>query len=138
MAFFKLGAQALEKSTLFKIDHVDGKAYARSKLFIHGTKILEKTARRQITVCKDARLALFFQNHQLLFDRSVFLRMWLLPLLIAGHPVSEIQRRVRAALDKVGLLSKEKLSPIVSVGGRAAAYWYRTCYCQQTPYTTCG
>jgi cell division transport system ATP-binding protein len=40
-----------------------------------------------------------------------------LPLVIAGYPHREIGRRVRAALDKVGLLSKEKLYPIMLSGG---------------------
>ena len=56
------------------------------------------------------------QNHQLLFDRSVFDNV-ALPLVIAGFARADIGKRVRAALDKVGLLSKEKLSPIMLSGG---------------------
>ncbi len=40
-----------------------------------------------------------------------------LPLIIAGHGPDEVGRRVRAALDKVGLLNKEKLNPMVLSGG---------------------
>ncbi len=40
-----------------------------------------------------------------------------LPLVIAGYRHQEVGRRVRAALDKVGLLSKEKLLPITLSGG---------------------
>lgn len=57
-----------------------------------------------------------FQNHQLLFDRSVFDNV-ALPLQIAGSSPSEIGRRVRASLDKVGLLDKERQNPITLSGG---------------------
>jgi cell division transport system ATP-binding protein len=57
-----------------------------------------------------------FQNHQLLFDRSVFDNV-ALPLQIAGNSPNEIGRRVRAALDKVGLLDKERQNPITLSGG---------------------
>ena len=57
-----------------------------------------------------------FQNHSLLFDRSVFENV-ALPLTIAGADPRETARRVRAALDKVGLLDKENLNPIVLSGG---------------------
>src|SRR5690606_5270481 len=56
-------------------------------------------------------IGVVFQNHQLLFDRSVFDNV-ALPLQIAGSPPAEIGRRVRAALDKVGLLDKEHQTPI--------------------------
>jgi cell division transport system ATP-binding protein len=61
-------------------------------------------------------IGVVFQNHQLLFDRSVFDNV-ALPLQIAGLPHNEIGRRVRAALDKVSLLEKERLNPIVLSGG---------------------
>ncbi len=57
-----------------------------------------------------------FQDHQLLFDRTVAANV-ALPLEIAEYPQQEIQRRVRAALDKVGLLSKEKMMPARLSGG---------------------
>lgn len=61
-------------------------------------------------------IGVVFQNHQLLFDRSVFDNV-ALPLQIAGLSHYEIGRRVRAALDKVSLLEKERLNPIVLSGG---------------------
>lgn len=61
-------------------------------------------------------IGVVFQNHQLLFDRSVFDNV-ALPLQIAGMPDHEIGKRVRAALDKVSLLEKERLNPIVLSGG---------------------
>ncbi|WP_299585201.1 cell division ATP-binding protein FtsE [uncultured Microbulbifer sp.] len=61
-------------------------------------------------------LGIVFQNHQLLFDRSVFDNI-ALPLAVAGCSKREVGRRVRAALDKVGLLQKEKENPITLSGG---------------------
>ncbi|MCL5425210.1 MAG: cell division ATP-binding protein FtsE [Gammaproteobacteria bacterium] len=62
------------------------------------------------------QIGVVFQNHQLLFDRTVFDNV-ALPLVINGTPADEVGRRVRAALDKVGLLSKEKSYPIALSGG---------------------
>ena len=59
---------------------------------------------------------LIFQDHKLLFDRSVFDNV-LLPLQICGFDHRESAKRVRAALDKVGLLSREKARPITLSGG---------------------
>lgn len=57
-----------------------------------------------------SRVGFIFQDHRLLNDRSIFENV-ALPLAIAGLGRSESRKRVRAALDKVGLLSKEKLHP---------------------------
>ncbi|PCH61886.1 MAG: hypothetical protein COC19_03835 [SAR86 cluster bacterium] len=62
------------------------------------------------------QIGVVFQDHQLLFDRSVFDNVSL-PLEICGYARSESNRRVRAALDKVGLLKKEKLNPSSLSGG---------------------
>lgn len=59
---------------------------------------------------------LIFQDHKLLFDRNVFENV-MLPLSIRGFDRREAARRVRAALDKVGLLPKEKAHPITLSGG---------------------
>ncbi len=61
-------------------------------------------------------VGMVFQNHRLLLDRPVFDNV-ALPLVIAGHPLTEVRRRVRAALDGVGLLGKERLYPQVLSGG---------------------
>ncbi|MCH2219594.1 MAG: ATP-binding cassette domain-containing protein [Dechloromonas sp.] len=57
-----------------------------------------------------------FQDQKLLFDRSALDNV-LLPLQIAGLPHREAVRRGRAALDKVGLLAREKANPIALSGG---------------------
>lgn len=59
---------------------------------------------------------LIFQDQKLLFDRSVLDNV-LLPLSIVGLPAKEAVRRARAALDKVGLLGREKAQPIALSGG---------------------
>ncbi len=61
-------------------------------------------------------IGIIFQDHQLLFDRPVFDNV-ALPLLIQGFRRHEIAKRTRAALDKVGLLHKEKSMPITLSGG---------------------
>jgi cell division transport system ATP-binding protein len=61
-------------------------------------------------------LGLIFQDHKLLFDRSAFDNV-VLPLQICGFDHRESSKRVRAALDKVGLLKREKTNPIALSGG---------------------
>ena len=61
-------------------------------------------------------LGLIFQDHKLLYDRSV-LENVMLPLHIAGFPRAESLKRARAALDKVNLLGLEKANPISLSGG---------------------
>jgi len=62
------------------------------------------------------RFGLIFQDHKLLYDRNCFENV-ILPLLINGVTGQEAAKRVRAALDKVGLLNKEKAMPITLSGG---------------------
>src|SRR3970040_1645568 len=61
-------------------------------------------------------LGIIFQDHKLLFDRNVFDHV-MLPLHICGFDYRESQKRARAALDKVGLLRREKANPIELSGG---------------------
>jgi cell division transport system ATP-binding protein len=62
------------------------------------------------------KFGLIFQDHKLLFDRNAFDNV-ALPLEIAGYGAKDAARRVRAALDKVGLLKYEKALPITLSGG---------------------
>ena len=62
------------------------------------------------------KIGFIFQDHKLLFDRSAFDNV-LLPLQISGFDSQSMAARVRAALDKVGLLKKEKSMPIALSGG---------------------
>ena len=61
-------------------------------------------------------IGLVFQDQKLLYDRSVFDNV-MLPLSLTGQPPQEAARRARAALDKVGLLAREKSNPIELSGG---------------------
>ena len=62
------------------------------------------------------RIGFVFQDHKLLFDRNAFENV-ALPLRIAGLGRAEIASRVRAALDKVGLLARDKAMPVALSGG---------------------
>lgn len=62
------------------------------------------------------RIGFVFQDHKLLFDRNAFENV-ALPLRIAAFTREEIGRRVRAALDKVGLLARERAMPVALSGG---------------------
>ena len=62
------------------------------------------------------RIGFVFQDHKLLTDRNAFDNV-ALPLRIAGFSGDETGRRVRAALDKVGLLAREKALPVSLSGG---------------------
>jgi len=61
-------------------------------------------------------IGVVFQDQKLLYDRSVFDNV-MLPLAFSGQPPREAARRARAALDKVGLLAREKANPIELSGG---------------------
>jgi len=61
-------------------------------------------------------IGVVFQDHKLLADRPVYDNV-ALPLVVSDTPLREIDKRVRAALDQVGLLGKERMSPLeLSVG----------------------
>ena len=62
------------------------------------------------------KFGMIFQDHKLLFDRNCFENV-ALPLSINDTTSLDINRRVRAALNKVGLLDKEKVMPITLSGG---------------------
>jgi len=61
-------------------------------------------------------LGLVFQDQKLLYDRTVYDNV-MLPLAFSGQPAREAARRARAALDKVGLLARERANPIQLSGG---------------------
>jgi cell division transport system ATP-binding protein len=62
------------------------------------------------------KFGLIFQDHKLLYDRNCYHNV-ALPLAINGITGTEAGKRIRAALDKVGLLGKEKAMPITLSGG---------------------
>lgn len=110
---FLTGHSGAGKSTLMKLIMLMERP-TQGQVFIDGRN-LNRLSSGQIPLYR-RNVGVVFQNHQLLFDRSVFDNV-ALPLLIAGSSPSETGRRVRAALDKVGLLDKERQNPIVLSGG---------------------
>ena len=76
---------------------------------------LSKTSPR-LTPQVRRQIGMIFQDHKLLSDKTVFDNVSL-PLMIAGMRYSDIRKRVRAVLDKVGLQSKEKMWPSMLSGG---------------------
>lgn len=62
------------------------------------------------------RIGMVFQDHRLLMDRSVFANVEL-PLMIGGMAPGERSKRVRAALEKVGLLAYERQLPATLSAG---------------------
>lgn len=86
----------------------------RGQVSIDGRNLAAISARGVPAHRRD--IGVVFQNHQLLFDRPVFDNV-ALPLMIAGYDHREVGRRVRAALDKVGLLERERAMPVTLSGG---------------------
>ena len=62
------------------------------------------------------QFGMVFQDHKLLYDRNCYQNV-ALPLMINGITGSDAAKRIRAALDKVGLLNREKSMPISLSGG---------------------
>jgi cell division transport system ATP-binding protein len=110
---FLTGHSGAGKSTLLKLIAVIENATS-GQVFVDGQNVA-RIGRRGIPFLR-RKIGFIFQDHHLLFDRTVFDNV-ALPLIIAGYGRQEIGRRVRAALDKVGLLSKERLYPITLSGG---------------------
>ncbi|TDY04108.1 cell division ATP-binding protein FtsE [Thiohalophilus thiocyanatoxydans] len=110
---FLTGHSGAGKSTLLKLIALLERP-SRGQVFINNQN-LARISRRRIPYFR-RNIGIIFQDHQLLFDRTVFDNV-ALPLIIAGQPRGEVDRRVRAALDKVGLLGKEKAYPITLSGG---------------------
>jgi len=110
---FLTGHSGAGKSTLLKLIMLMERS-TRGKVVV-SDRDLGEIKRRKIPYYR-RNIGLVFQDHQLLFDRSVYDNI-ALPLIISGAQSREIGRRVRAALDKVGLLSKEKLLPLALSGG---------------------
>ena len=110
---FLTGHSGAGKSTLLKLLMLMERPTAGTVL-VNG-KNLNRLPASQIPYYR-RKVGVVFQNHQLLFDRTVFENI-ALPLQVSGFPAAEIPRRVRAALDSVGLLEKEKQNPITLSGG---------------------
>ncbi len=110
---FLTGHSGAGKSSLLKLIALLERS-SRGQVIINNQN-LAKISRRRIPYFR-RNIGIIFQDHQLLFDRTVYDNV-ALPLIIAGFSHRDVGKRVRAALDKVGLLNKEKKYPITLSGG---------------------
>ncbi len=110
---FVTGHSGAGKSTLLKLIGLLERA-TRGQVWVNGRN-LNKLRQRDVPYHR-REVGMIFQDHRLLHDRTVFDNI-ALPLVVAGMGHREIQRRVRAALDKVDLLGKERSHPVSLSGG---------------------
>lgn len=110
---FVLGHSGAGKSTLFRLITLIERA--TSGQIIVDNKQLNKLKESKIPELR-REIGVIFQDHKLLYDRTVFDNV-ALPLIVIGMPHDEIRKRVRAALGKVGLSGKEQALPITLSGG---------------------
>jgi cell division transport system ATP-binding protein len=112
MAFIT-GQSGAGKSTLLRLVALLARP-TRGQIVINGVN-LSTVTRRKIPAFRQ-QIGIIFQNFNLLNDRTVHDNI-ALPLVIRGYRHEDIGKRVRAALDSVGLLGKEKMFPLMLSGG---------------------
>ncbi len=110
---FLTGHSGAGKSTLLKLITLIERP-TRGQAIVN-SKNLARIPRRRIPHFR-RDVGIVFQDYKLLYDRTAFDNV-ALPLVVAGLQHQEIGRRVRAALDKVGLLHKERAYPVTLSGG---------------------
>lgn len=110
---FLTGPSGAGKSTALRLAAMQMRA-TRGQVLMNGKDLA--TVRAGKVPAHRRELGMIFQDFQLLHDRSVFDNI-ALPLVIRGLAHGDIARRVRAALDAVGLLGREKSLPRTLSGG---------------------
>lgn len=110
---FLTGHSGAGKSTLLRLVGLIERC-TRGQVRVNGRNLGRLSRRRIPFLRRD--VGMVFQDHRLLADRTVFDNV-ALPLVVRGQTRQEIGRRVRAALDKVGLLRLEKALPATLSGG---------------------
>ncbi len=110
---FLTGHSGAGKSTLLKLVGLLERP-SRGSIRVGGQD-LARLPRRRIPAHR-RRIGMVFQDHRLLGDRTVFDNV-ALPLVTAGMSRDEIGKRVRAALDQVGLLKLERALPLTLSSG---------------------
>lgn len=110
---FLTGHSGAGKSTLLRLILMLEQA-SGGQVVVNGRNLSKTSAR--LTPQVRRQIGMIFQDHKLLRDKTVFDNVSL-PLMIAGMRYSEIRKRVRAVLDKVGLRNKEKAWPSMLSGG---------------------
>jgi cell division transport system ATP-binding protein len=110
---FLTGHSGAGKSTLLRLILMLEQA-SRGQVVVDGRNLSKMPFRLAPKVRRG--IGMIFQDHKLLADKTVFDNV-ALPLMIAGLRYADIRKRVRAALDKVGLLAREKSWPLSLSGG---------------------
>lgn len=110
---FLAGHSGAGKSTLLKLIAAIARP-SSGLVLVNGQNI--GTLKRAAVPFLRRNLGLVFQDQKLLYDRSVYHNV-MLPLAFSSHAPKEAARRVRAALDKVGLLDRQRANPIQLSGG---------------------
>ncbi len=110
---FLTGHSGAGKSSLLKLITLIERASA-GQIVVNGHN-LTRLGRREIPRLR-RNIGIIFQDYRLLHDRTVFDNV-ALPLIVTGLQRRDVARRVRAALDMVGLLNKEKRYPVTLSGG---------------------
>lgn len=110
---FLTGHSGAGKSTMLKLIALIERP-TRGQVLVN-RQYTSGVSRRRIPAFR-RNLGMVFQDHKLLSDRTVYDNV-ALPLIIDGLSSKEIGRRVRAALDQVGLLGKEKKLPLTLSSG---------------------
>ncbi|HET9701811.1 MAG TPA: cell division ATP-binding protein FtsE [Burkholderiales bacterium] len=110
---FITGHSGAGKSTLLKLVAAIERPTSGS-VIVHGQNVGAMKASAIPYLRRN--LGMVFQDQKLLFDRSV-LENVLLPLQVTGYERRDAAKRARAALDKVGLLGRERARPITLAGG---------------------
>lgn len=105
---FLTGHSGAGKSTLLKLIALVERP-TRGQLVVNGQNV--NTITRGKLPAHRRNVGMVFQDHKLLADRTVFDNV-ALPLVVSGVGEREIGKRVRAALDQVGLLEMEKNLPM--------------------------
>lgn len=105
---FVTGHSGAGKSSLLKLIALIERP-SRGQLIVNGQNVAG-VSRSKIPAFR-RQVGVVFQDHKLLVDRTIFDNV-ALPLIIAGIGTKEIGKRVRAALDQVGLLGREKSLPL--------------------------
>ena len=115
---FVTGHSGAGKTTLFRLLAAIERPTSGS-IVVNGQNV--SALRRGAIPYLRRNFGLISQDQKLLFDRTVLDNV-LLPLAIVGLPPKEALRRARAALDKVGLLDRERANPIALSGGESSVW----------------
>ena len=110
---FLTGHSGAGKSTLLKLISIMERPSV-GKIFINGHDLGNITRNQIAYIRRD--IGMIFQDHHLLMDRTVFDNV-ALPLIIEGYSHKQVQKRVAAAIEMVGLADKLRHLPMALSGG---------------------